>query len=208
MAKLSTTSFALLGLLGRQAWSAYELTKFMRHSILRAIWPRAESHIYSECKNLERSGLVDATQKATGKRKRTEYAINATGREALQEWLARPAGSRFQIESESLTQLVNADRRDQVLAILAHFRQEAAQDASWTLEEISRFFDESFGIPEGRDYNAMVTALLADMMVCRLRWAERMEQLLAAGAEGEAERNQRALAIYQEIDEQLRAIAR
>ena len=207
MPKLSTTSFALLGLLGRRAWSAYELTKFMRHSILRAIWPRAESHLYSECKNLERAGYVDSTQKATGKRKRTEYVINASGKQALQEWMAQAAVNRFSIESETLTKLVNAEDAAQVHSLLKEFQQEARQDAAWTRQEVSRFLDGSQPVPAGREYNAMVTALLGEMMECRLRWAQQMEARLKAEAQGD-NAEERALALYAEIEGNLGQLAR
>lgn len=204
MPKLSTTSFALLGLLGRRAWSAYELTKFMRHSILRAIWPRAESHIYSECKNLELHGLVEGTRKATGKRKRTEYAISPAGRRALLDWMAEPAVNRFSIESETLTKLVNAENRQQVLGLLREFQEEARQDAAWTREEISRFLDGSQEVPAGRDSNAMITLLLAEMMLGRLRWAQSMEQRLRGMPVHDDSPERRALALYQEIEDELK----
>ena len=207
MPKLSTTSFALLGLLGRRAWSAYEMTKFMRHSILRAIWPRAESHIYSECKNLESHALVEGTRKATGKRRRTEYAINAAGQQALREWLAQPAVSRFSIESETLTKLVNADSAPRVIALLREFENEASQDAAWTRQEIGQFLEGSQEVPTGRDYNAMITLLLAEMVMVRLRWARRMSQRMEATPGTDDDGIKRALQLYREIDELMKDAA-
>lgn len=203
MPKLSTTSFALLGLLGRQAWSAYEMTKFMRRSILRAIWPRAESHIYSECKSLAQQGLIDATQMATGKRKRTEYVINESGRETLQDWLQQAESSRFQIESECLAKLVYSGDSEQALQLLSSFQQEAMQDAAWTRAEAQLILDGSMPLHAGSDNNAMVTSLLVDMIADRLRWAQDMEvRLVQLAAQGGAN-TASALELYADINQRL-----
>ena len=45
VAKLTTTSYAILGLLRRRPWSAYELTKYMQHSGIRAVWPRIRGQV-------------------------------------------------------------------------------------------------------------------------------------------------------------------
>jgi DNA-binding PadR family transcriptional regulator len=203
MPKLSTTSFALLGILGRQAWSAYELTKFMRRSILRAIWPRAESHIYSECKSLAQQGLIDATQMATGKRKRTEYAINESGREALQDWLQQAESTRFQIESECLAKLVYAGDYKQAQQLLRSFQQEALQDAAWTRTEAQLILNGSMPLHADSDNNAMVTSLLVDMMASRLRWTQEMEErLIELSAKG-GENTAATLELYADIDRRL-----
>ena len=48
---LSTTSFAILGLLAVHPWATYDLAKLMRRS-LHFFWPRAESNLYAEPKRL------------------------------------------------------------------------------------------------------------------------------------------------------------
>ena len=52
MSEPTPTSYAIQALLSLRPWSAYELTGFMRTSNLRGIWPRAESRLYAEPKNL------------------------------------------------------------------------------------------------------------------------------------------------------------
>jgi hypothetical protein len=49
MAELTTTSYAILGLLNIKPWSAYELTQQAQRS-LRYAWPKSESHLYAEPK--------------------------------------------------------------------------------------------------------------------------------------------------------------
>ena len=54
-AKLTTTSYAVLGLLSIKTWSSYELTQQMDRSLGR-IWPRAVSKLYEEPKKLVARG--------------------------------------------------------------------------------------------------------------------------------------------------------
>jgi PadR family transcriptional regulator AphA len=90
-ATLTTTSYAVLGLLGIQPWTTYELALQMERS-LKYFWPRAQSRIYEEPKRLAALGLAKATREYVGRRPRTTYTITAKGRRALQRWLAEPGG--------------------------------------------------------------------------------------------------------------------
>src|SRR3954463_9946196 len=102
--KLTVTSYAILGLLALRPWSAYELTKQVRRS-LHFCWPRAETRIYQEPKNLVEHGLVKDTTTVNGRRSRTEYAITAKGRKALRAWLGEPSAP-LRLESEALLRVV------------------------------------------------------------------------------------------------------
>ena len=84
----------------------------MRNSILRAVWPRAESHLYSEPKLLQKRGLVDSHEEHTGARKRTVYSITDNGREVLASWLREERESEFRFEYELLLRLAFAERCD------------------------------------------------------------------------------------------------
>ena len=87
MAKpLTTTSYAILGLLRLRSWTPYELAKQVQKS-LGWFWPRAERKLYDEPKNLVALGLATATEEHTGNRPRTVYAITPAGRKALRGWL-------------------------------------------------------------------------------------------------------------------------
>ena len=80
-------------------WSAYDLTAYMRTSAVRRCWPRTESRLYAEPKNLVHHGLVEASKQYTGKRSRTVYSITKAGTEALTRWLGeRP--ERWETEDE------------------------------------------------------------------------------------------------------------
>ena len=106
----STTSYAVLGMLAVQPWSAYELTKQMRRS-LAYCWPKAESVLYDEPKRLVKLGLARVREEPAGNGSRTHavYAITEAGRAALREWLAtEPAPPRFELEP--LLRLLYADQ--------------------------------------------------------------------------------------------------
>src|SRR3954470_18250166 len=88
---LTTTSYAILGLLAIQPWSTYELTRQMDRSLSR-FWPRAQSKLYEEPRKLVAHGYAVATTERVGRRSRTVYAITPEGRAALTAWLRTPGG--------------------------------------------------------------------------------------------------------------------
>jgi PadR family transcriptional regulator AphA len=98
--ELTTTSYAILGLLAIKAWSTYELAAQMRRN-LHYFWPRAESNLYAEPKRLVEEGFALARSEPVGRRRRTVYSITPKGRRALERWLGQPAGES-RLESETL----------------------------------------------------------------------------------------------------------
>lgn len=106
-AALTTTSYALLGLLALRPWTTYELTKQVQRS-LGWFWPRTERKLYDEPKKLVAAGLATATEQRTGKRPRTVYAITPAGRKALRAWLGEPAVPPT-VEFEAMVKVFFAD---------------------------------------------------------------------------------------------------
>ena len=104
---LTTTSYAILGLLAVRPWSTYELARQMDRSLGR-IWPRAQSKLYEEPKKLVHHGLAQATKEGVGRRPRTVYTITAEGRRALARWLHEP-GTGPVVECEQLLKVFFAD---------------------------------------------------------------------------------------------------
>lgn len=90
---LSTTSYALLGLLAfDDATSSAGLTgyevKQRADRTLRFYWVSpAMSQIYTELGRLHRHDLVDTADSKSGRRTTRRYRITATGHEALSGWL-------------------------------------------------------------------------------------------------------------------------
>lgn len=93
----TATSFAVLGLLGVQPWTAYELVAQSRRS-LHWFWPRSEAHLYAELKRLVERGHAEAEVEGS-RRQRTRYTITPAGRAALHDWLqTEPAPPTLEIE--------------------------------------------------------------------------------------------------------------
>ena len=137
--KLTATSYAILGLLAVKPRSAYELTKQVRRS-LHFCWPRAETRLYQEPKNLLEHGLVRATATANGRRSRTEYAITAKGRKALRAWLGQPSAPP-RLESEALLRLFFAEHgtKESLLATLADLEAQALADRKQAVAQAAEY---------------------------------------------------------------------
>lgn len=107
MAKISPTTYGLLGLLAVRSWTGYELTHQLQRS-LRFVWPSSEGHLYREQKRLVGLGWATVEKEPPGARTRNRYAITPEGEAALSTWLATvPEGPRFEIEG--MLRLFHAD---------------------------------------------------------------------------------------------------
>ena len=178
-ADLTTTSYAILGLLGIREWTTYELAQQMRRS-LRSYWPRAESRVYEEPKRLVALGLATATSEPVGRRPRTVYAITDAGRRTLQDWLASPGGG-LAMEFEALLKVFFAEqaRRGDVLANIAAIRS-WAEEQNATNVAFARLYAQTGGpFPERLAAIALTGRFLTDLADMVLRWsnwaAERVE---------------------------------
>jgi len=122
---VTTTSYALLGLLALRPWTTYELAKQVQRS-LGWFWSRTERKLYDEPKKLVAAGLATATEQRTGKRPRTVYAITGAGREALRGWLSEPPAPPS-LEFEAMVKVFFADSGtiDQLRATLREVRTTA-----------------------------------------------------------------------------------
>lgn len=138
MAKRSSSSTAVLALLGIDRWTPYELVQHMKRSTIHHIWPRAESKMYEELKRLAAAGYARATADRKDPR-RTRYAISPAGRHVLSRWVAEP-GSGVSFESEGALKVLFAEygTKEQLLATIDSMRA----DAVAVLERRAGVFDE------------------------------------------------------------------
>ena len=170
--RLTTSSFAILGLLALRPWTTYELAKQMAVS-LRNFWPRAESKLYEEPKKLVALGLAEVRAEHVGRRPRSVYEITAAGREALRAWLDEP-GAMAVLEFESLVKVFFAEQgtRAQLAATLQRIvdeqRRRVAVDAEWA----RRYAAGETAFPERVAVLSLVGPLQAEMNQTILRWAE------------------------------------
>lgn len=171
-AKLSATSYAVLGLLASGPFSAYELTKHMKRSALAELWPRTEASLYKEPKILEAHGLATATAGATGARTKTVYAITPAGRRALRAWLRTPGeGLVFECEAALKAFFGDAGRLEDLqrqLRTLADALVVADPPPAATLRELR---DGTVRFPERLHYTAMSADLIARVRLAVTSWA-------------------------------------
>jgi DNA-binding PadR family transcriptional regulator len=169
---LTTTSYAILGLLALRSWSTYELAEQMRRA-LGLFWPRAESGIYREPRKLEEHGLARSTVELVGQRPRTRYTITAKGRRALARWVPS-AGDGPVFEYEQLVKVFFAEQatKADLLRTLERAR-EWVEDHAAAAPGIPREYLEGRGAyPERLPWLILVGKFLDDMEQTVDRWAE------------------------------------
>jgi PadR family transcriptional regulator, regulatory protein AphA len=168
---LTTTSYAILGLLSLRPWTTYELAQQMQRS-LGHFWPRAESKLYEEPKKLVEHGLAKATVDHVGKRPRTVYAITPAGRRALRAWMPEPSAGPA-VEFEGLVRVFFAEHGTKADLL-------AAIDAAH--EWVDRRYEDGRGInrgylegqgafPERLPWLILVGRFFQEMMDAVERWA-------------------------------------
>lgn len=170
--KLTTTSYAILGLLAIQPWSTYELAKLMRRSLDR-IWPRVESGLYEEPKKLVAAGFATATPQQVGRRARTEYRITAAGRDAMRDWLADESlsGSSFQSAPVLQVYFGNLGTKEAMLSAIERVRQDAEDELRHWIRTAGEYGEGQGRFPGRIHINAVFLRLLWPLAVTRLEWA-------------------------------------
>jgi PadR family transcriptional regulator AphA len=171
--RLTTTAYAILGLLSVGDWSTYELAAQMKRS-LQFFWPRAASRIYEEPKRLTSLGYAAAIREPVGRRPRTVYRITAAGRDALRRWVDETAADGRTYESEPLVRLFfgNVGTKEAMLRAIDQVAGTArAALRSWI--DVAGPYAEGRGMfPERLHVNALVMRLVFEISVVELTWAE------------------------------------
>jgi DNA-binding PadR family transcriptional regulator len=172
MRELTTTSYAILALLAVRSWTTYELAKQMQRS-LRDVWPRAESVVYEEPKNLVAHGLASAKTTRTGRRASTVYAITAKGRRQLRRWLEEP-GSAPVTEFEALLKVAFADQgtREGLLANLTAVRDYAERRRADVVARLDEYATTGGPFPDRLPVISLVARFQLDQAEMLFRWAE------------------------------------
>ena len=180
---MSTTSYAILGLLAIKPWTTYELAQQM-HRALGRFWPRAESKLYEEPKKLVALGFARASSETTGKRPRTVYSITPKGRRAMAAWVPEP-GAGPVLEFEGLVKLFYAEHgtKTDVLATLDRVRtwsDERHQESAG----ISRaYLDGEGAFPERLPWLVLCGQFLEDFDRMVERWTEWAADVVASWPE-------------------------
>ena len=168
---LTTTSHALLGLLRVRPWTTYELAKQVQKG-LGWFWPRAERKLYDEPKQLVAAGAATAEHGATGRRRRTVYAITPAGRGALRDWLAEPSAPPV-LEFEAMVRVFFADggSKDALLATLDGVEREANEKVDELLSQIDASRTDEYEFASRRHINALALRFQLDHAALRANWA-------------------------------------
>jgi PadR family transcriptional regulator, regulatory protein AphA len=166
----TTTTYAILCLLGVRSWTTYELAKQVQRS-LSWFWPRAERKLYDEPKRLVADGLATASSGSTGNRPKTVYAITEAGRAELARWLDEPSAPRSG-EFEAMIKVFFADAGsiDQLRATLERIADEATQRIE-TLGELTAGIAVEPAFPQRLHLNALTVRLQLEQEMSILRWA-------------------------------------
>ena len=169
--RLTTTSYAVLGLLAIRAWTPYEMTQQMQRSLSR-FWPRTVSKLYEEPKKLADAGLADRSDERTGRRTRTRYAVTPDGRRRLASWLAEPAQDPV-LELEFLVKVFLAEHgtREDLLATLTGVTAWAQQRALQDAEIAGSYLGGTGPFPDRTAQLVLVGRYLSDFSEMTERWA-------------------------------------
>ncbi|MEO7428571.1 MAG: PadR family transcriptional regulator [Acidimicrobiales bacterium] len=170
--QLTTTSYAILGLLAVKPWTTYELAQQMQRA-LGQFWPRAESKLYEEPKKLVAHGLAEATSGMVGKRPRTVYSITAEGRQALAVWVPKP-GAGPVIEFEALVKIFYAEHgsKEDLLGNIEAVRR-WVDERDLASEGISRAYLDGEGqFPERLPWLVVCGQFLEEISIAVERWTD------------------------------------
>ena len=167
---MSTTSYAILGLLAVKPWTTHELVQQVDRS-LRRFWPRAQSKLYEEPKKLVAHGYARATDDPVGRRRRTRYTITRKGRRALAVWLQEP-GEGPSLEFEQLLKISFADSgsRADVLANLGAARQWVIDQNEENLATARAYLEGTSEFPERAALNQLAGRFITDFYVMVADW--------------------------------------
>lgn len=167
--RLSTTSYAILGLLALRPWTPYELAQQVTRS-LDWCWPVSERSVYDQPDRLVSAGFAAADAEPSG---RCTYSITEAGRGALAEWLqTRPAPVRM--ENEPLLRLLFADQGsvDDLRRSLRSLQLSVLERSRLGEAQMVEYLDDGGPFPQRRHLLAMFGDLVTDLYEVLLSWAE------------------------------------
>lgn len=169
---MTTTSYAILGLLAIKPWTTHELVQQVDKS-LRRMWPRAQSKLYEEPKKLVALGFARAAEDWVGQRRRTRYTITPRGRRALAAWLETP-GDGPVLEFEQLVKIHFADSgtKAHVQANLAAARDWVRERNQENLATGRAYLAGEGAFPQRAALNALAGRFLTDFYAMVANWAE------------------------------------
>lgn len=142
--RLSETSYIVLGLLEQiEPATPYDLKQIAQVSIFN-FWSVPHTQLYSECKRLAESGLLDERRESEGRRRRF-YSLTEAGREALDRWRREPTGELYEVRDPGTLKLSLGAEPE----ALAAAQLEAHEGKLEEYEQIAEGLEDSQEIPRG-----------------------------------------------------------
>ena len=135
---MSTTPFAILGLLSIEPMSGYDIRRNLDES-LSHFWSESYGQIYPSLRRLEAEGLIaPLKQTAAGSRRKRSFTLTPRGRATLRSWLAE--APKPQPPRNELMLKIFFGRLAPPGAVTAHIRRLQVQQERMlaTLESIER----------------------------------------------------------------------
>jgi DNA-binding PadR family transcriptional regulator len=139
--RLSTTSYAVLGLVELVGDATpYQLKRIAQVSILH-FWSIPHTQLYTECARLAYGGLLSEHREQSGRRRRV-YRLTDAGLGALDEWRREPDVDLYELRDPGLLKLFcGADP-----SALAELQLERHRQRLSTYEQLSEAADVREGV--------------------------------------------------------------
>jgi DNA-binding PadR family transcriptional regulator len=172
MAELTTTSYAILGLLNLRPHTAYELAAQSQRS-LRFAWPTAPSRLYAEPKRLAELGLIRIGEQAAGPvRTRQVYRITRAGRRVLRDWLKTPPAP-LRLDAEVLLRMLFADAgsSQELISALHATRDQVLAEYADGMEYVRQYSAGDVAYPERMHLNLIWMTFVAEFLQLANDWA-------------------------------------
>lgn len=178
--RLTTSSYAVLGLLAIRPWAGYELTQQATRS-LRFAWPKSERLLYAEPKKLVEHGLATAVQESVGQRERTVYTITAEGRTSLTAWMATSPQPPV-LEAESLLRLLFAENGTigDLVAALDAMAADATELYDQVAEINTGYLDGEHPFPDRTHLSVLFASFQLELFDLIIRWVDFAKGEIAA----------------------------
>ncbi|MGK2886415.1 MAG: PadR family transcriptional regulator [Rhodococcus sp. (in: high G+C Gram-positive bacteria)] len=170
--RLTTSSYAVLGLLAVRPWTGYELTQQATRS-LRFAWPKSERLLYAEPKKLVEHGLATALQDSVGQRNRTVYTITDEGRTALRGWMST-APEPPVLEAEALLRLLFAENGsvDDLTAALDQMAADAAERYAQVVTINTGYLDGLHPFPQRTHLSVLFATFQLELFDLIVKWVD------------------------------------
>lgn len=171
--RLTTSSYAVLGLLALRPWSAYDLAQQAARS-LRFAWPTSERHLYTEPKKLVTLGHATKHEESIGSsRTRTVYTITDDGRRALADWShTDPAPPMF--EAETMVRLLFAEHGtvDDLTRALTKLKHDTEELHRWSCAIIEGYARNDIPFPDRLHLSVLLATFELELFTMIERWVD------------------------------------